>query len=272
LAAAGASYYPAAVVENIDLRDITVTPPGIPGVPFVIDGAPALLVARDRDVILARADVTATTVAFPCPRPSADGCNYQAVFGLPTPVGPLSVERGFVAVDATVGDRPFRFVNTHLEVHDLDPQNPLLNFFQAAQAAELIQTLALTTPPGVTPVVVGDINSSPEHVPVPGPVPLPPPFDQGIPTPYMQFVGAGYVDSWTLRPDSISGFTCCQLADLSNMRTLLFERIDMVFAGSAPSKLARPRVLGDTVADKTPPPGLGLWPSDHGAVAVSLSY
>jgi hypothetical protein len=164
----------------------------------VIDGVPARLTPSDRDVILARVDtvIDVEPVEFVC-RVSEDGCNYEAAVpvALQTPLGLLELDfrRGFVAVDATVGENDYRFVNTHLEIHEPAPGVPQSRSFQAAQAAQLIATLALT-PPGLTLIVVGDINSSPEHEPVPGPLPLPPPFDLGIIPPYMQFVDAGYTD------------------------------------------------------------------------------
>ena len=273
LAAQGADYHAVATVENLDLRDVQV--PGLPpGVPFEINGVPALLVALDRDVILARDhDVSASPAIFPCARPSVNGCNYQAFAQATTPVGSLAIERGFVAVDARVDDTDHRFVNTHLEVHDLDPTNPLSSFFQAAQAAELIQTLALTTPGDRTLILVGDINSSPDHLGVPGPLPLPTPFDQGIVTPYLQFVLSGYADIWTLGPAAAAdGFTCCQASDLSNATSQLDERIDMIFAGELPTAVKDAEVVGDQVKDKTPPPGPALWPSDHAAVEAEFAF
>ena len=84
-------------------------------------GPAGRLIALDRDVILARDDlVEAGQVApafVPCARPSAQGCNFQAFIDAEPPAGQLAVERGFVAVDATVDGRDYRFVNTHLEVY-----------------------------------------------------------------------------------------------------------------------------------------------------------
>lgn len=212
-------------------------------------------------------------MSFPCLE-SEDGCNYQTAppVALTTPDGLLELDfrRGFVAVDATVRDKDYRFVTTHLDVLEPAPGNPLSRFFQAAQAAELIGTLELTTPPGLLLIVVGDMNSSPEHEPVPGPLPLPEPFDQGIFPPYMQFVDAGYTDIWTLRPGAVPGFTCCQDADLSNKRSKLSERVDMIFPLERPASVKQARVVGAHASDKTLPPGPRLWPSDHGGVVAGL--
>jgi hypothetical protein len=249
----GMPYVPAAFVTNMSL----------PGIPFEIDGVPAALIAIDRDVILARNDVVTAAVDFGCfpDRVSNDGCNYSTVISADTPFGPVPVERGFVAVDVTLEDRSYRFVNTHLEVFQPDPTIPGSRAIQAFQALELLQTLDDTTPITHSLIVVGDINSSPEHVPL-GPI---------VP-PYLQFVGFGFNDAWTLREDSEFGYTCCQDADLLNMGSFLNERIDMIFSLDAPSLVKKAHVLGAKGGDKTPPAGQGLWPSDHGSVVAEIHY
>ena len=249
----GTTYAPAASVINLNLA----------GLPFLIEGYPATLVAMDRDVILARSGLIATPVDFGCPpdRISNDGCNYTTVIEAPTSVGPVPVERGFVGVDVTLESQEYRFVNTHLEVFQPDPFNPESRGIQALQAQELLATLYATTPWERSLVVVGDFNSSPEHEPL-GPI---------IP-PYLQFVGSGFSDAWTLREDPDPGFTCCQDADLLNRQTILSERIDMIFSLDIPYKVKKAHVLGAKGGDKTPPPGLGLWPSDHGSVVAEINY
>jgi endonuclease/exonuclease/phosphatase family metal-dependent hydrolase len=179
----------------------------------------------------------------------------------------VSFERGFVGVDATVDSKSYRFVNTHLEIREPVPRQ-----FQCEQAAELIETLA-DTPAGLSLIVVGDLNSSPEDEPVLGPLQLPAPCThQAMVPPYMQFVDAGYTDIWTLRPGDLPGFTCCQAPDLLNSRSMLDERIDFIFSAEAPAKVRRARVVGASVGDKTPPPGPRLWPSDHGGVVATLVF
>jgi len=250
------------------------------GIPFWINGVPALISALDRDVILARSDagnVTAVdyTVFQPmgiCLKPSVDGCNYTTVIETDTLFGPLSIERGYVAVDATANGRAYRVVNTHLELQYPDPTNPLSQVFQAAQAYELIQVLLFTTPMNRSLVVLGDMNSGPAHPAIPGPLPLPEPFNLGIVTPYQQFVAAGFADIWTFRPGGLPGFTCCQLEDLSNRRSVLYERVDMIFSLDIPKKVKKVRVVGATISNKTRPPGLGLWPSDHASVTAELRF
>ena len=269
LTALGETYVVGASVQNVNL-----TIPVDTDLDFVPD---ILVTATDRDVILARGDVASSMVPVPyssfCLRPSLDGgpgCNYVVVVTANAALGPITIERGWVGVDVTVGDKDYRFVNTHLEVMEPDPTNPLSALVQAAQAAELISVLDLSTPPGRSLIVVGDINSSPEDLMIPGPLPLPPPFNDGIIPPYMQFIDAGYLDAWTLRPGEASGPTCCQLSDLSNHQSVLDERVDMIFSADIPDTVKKVRVLGDNVSAKSAP--FGLWPSDHGSVAADLVF
>lgn len=253
------SYVLEAVVENLDLT--------IP-VDTDFNAVPDIAVTvLDRDVILARVDVAGSVApvdysAF-CPgRTSVDGCNYLIVAEANTAVGPIRQERGWVGVDATIAGKDYRFVNTHLEVQNPDPTNPLSPAVQAAQAQELIGVLAASTPIGDSLLVVGDINSSSEDPIITTPILIVPP--------YTQFVGSGYTDSWDLRPGDVPGFTCCELDDLSNHTSIHDERVDVIFSIEVPSKVKKARVLGAKVSDKSGP--FGLWPSDHGSVAAELQF
>jgi hypothetical protein len=260
------TYVEAAKVINFDF----------PVLPFLINGVPAQLSIVDRDVILARNGVNATPVNFQslgaCPNPSADGCNYTAALVVTTPLGTIDIKRGFVAVDTTIDGKNYRVVTTHPEIQRPDPTNPASQFFQAAQVAELIQILLSTTPLERSVVVVGDINSDPREPDIPGPLPLPPPFNSGIVTPYHQFVDAGFTDIWEFRPGNQPGYTCCQAEDLSNHQSALDQRIDMIFSLDLPAKVKNLRVVGGNVSDKTSPPGLGLWPSDHASPTAELEF
>jgi endonuclease/exonuclease/phosphatase family metal-dependent hydrolase len=260
LALQGANYVAVASVQNVHMA-----------FPIDFDGdqsPDAVVSIADRDVILARGDVAASVVPVPfssdCAVPSQDGgpgCNYQIIVQVNTVGGLISIERGFIGVDATIQGTDYRFVNTHLEVREPDPTNPLSSAIQAAQAAELLGILA-TTPPGRPLIVVGDFSSSPEDgMLVVGPTTIVPP--------YLQFVTAGFTDTWPLRPGKTPGFTCCQLADLSNQQSILDERIDQIFSREVPSKV-KARVVGARVSDKTRPSR--LWPSDHGGVVAELEF
>jgi endonuclease/exonuclease/phosphatase family metal-dependent hydrolase len=253
LTALGEQYLVAASVQNANLAiPLDITGDLLPDVSVEV---------TDRDVILVRADIAASTAAVPfslvCAEPSADsgpGCNFVARTSDLVP-------RGFVAVDATIDGKDYRFVNTHLEIKYPIPGNPLSSVIQSAQAFELIQLLAATTPSNKSLIIAGDMNSSQEDQVIPAPTPIVPP--------YIQFVAAGLTDAWTLRPGNVPGYTCCQQPDLLNHHSNLAERIDLIFSAEIPNK-TKARVLGDTVADKTRPSR--LWPSDHGAVVAEFRF
>jgi len=263
------NYRVVGTVQNLTL-------PGLP-VYLDLDVFPDILVTViDRDVILARHDVTAEPVNFYCLRPSVDGCNFalENTVIVPTALGPvINIERGFVGVDAVVNGEHYRFVNTHLEVKFPAP-NPGAPFFQAAQASELLFTLTLMapTPSGSRLLVVGDFNSSPDQPPWPHPV------DGPYLNPYQQFtmgtlltgaaISAPYADIWNLRPGKPPGYTCCQAADLMNATSIHDERIDLFFAMPAPTAV-KANVLDNKPDDKT---ATGLWPSDHSSVSARFNY
>ena len=259
----------------------------LPGIPVIVDqeGTTILIAVVDRDVILARKGIPYEVIDFTalqsvdpslCQRPSVDGCNYAIVASaditLPTPSGSVTstvyFERGFVGIDATVEGQPYRFVTTHLETR-LEP-DPLGRYFQTAQATELQQTLQALQylDPRARTLVVGDFNSDPRDIEE----------IEGITPPYQIFADE-YMDAWTMRPGTrtgngapLVGYTCCQAEDLTNHRSELYERIDLIFSLATPKKVKDARLLGESVADKTPPPGPRLWPSDHASVAARLQY
>ena len=62
------------------------------------------------------------------------------------------------------------------------------------------------------------------------------------------------------------GLTCCQDADVLNLISQLFVRIDLIlFRGDF--KVKKVDVVGEEQEDRTP---TALWPSDHAGVFASL--
>jgi endonuclease/exonuclease/phosphatase family metal-dependent hydrolase len=252
LSALGDTYRVAATVKNIDLA--------------LLDPSGNLLTVTDRDVILARNDVATAVVPFAgsgqC-RVSEDGCNYHTVVSVDTPVGAITIERGFVAVDATGDFGAVRLANTHLEVRDVAP-DPAAVVFQAAQALELVGFLAAFPNPMNFPIIAaGDFNSDPRDSYA---------LDLGdviLTPPYQQMIAAGYIDTWTLRPGNPKGYTCCQNEDLSNVQSVLSERVDLIFTSRAPVGNVMVNTVGNDTEDRTPS---GLWPSDHAGVVARLSF
>ena len=255
MAALGDDYEVAAVLQNLTLPPAGFPYPGIP-IQLSPTGLPVFILVVDRDVILARSDVDTSIVDFDCARKSIDGCNYNVVAPADLAGFPINIERGFVGVDATVNGVDYRFINTHLEVQHLT-SDPASIYFQTVQASELLNAIfdVDTFDPTKRHVVAGDFNSSPADV-----------SEIGQPTAYEQ-MAMFFTDIWQPGQGK-SGFTCCELADLSNSPSQHDERIDLVFTLPAPSK-SKAKVLGSKVKDKTLS---GLWPSDHGSVSAELSY
>lgn len=257
----------------------------VAAIPFSVNGFPAVLGLADRDAILVRKGLRASWVNLApygvCTKPSDQGCNYltaPAPLSLSTPAGTLTVaiERGFLAVDVTVKGKAYRVFNTHLEQRLLDNSLPETRLLQVGQAYELLGT-ALGTWDGIKRlIVVGDFNSAPvDSIPVP-PYPSSLPWAPGLAVipPYMVFALGGFTDAWTLRRHDEPGLSCCQAEDLLNRRSQLYERIDLIFSLTRPSRVVDAELLGDKMGDKTRSPGHhdGLWPSDHAAVAAELDF
>lgn len=259
----GSDYEVVAVVQNLTI-------PVLPVFLLGIDGPAMIVSVIDRDVILARGDVDASAVAIPCisviqgigpkPGPGGIGCNYTAVATVPTPLGDITVERGFVGVNATVNEDDYLFVNTHLEVRMLG-DSVASTALQPLQAMELRSALGAyigSLQENRRIILAGDFNNGSANVPLE-------PFL--IPTAYQQ-LSSSFTDTWTLRPGNPDGFTCCEASDLLNNPSSHDERIDLVFSLPAPAKV-KANVMDAETKDKTIS---GLWPSDHASVIAELTY
>jgi len=251
----GSDYEVVAVLQNLTIPALPVFLPGIDG--------PAMIVSViDRDVILARGDVDASVVAIPCTKeaPVSDGCHYQAVATVETPLGDITVERGFVGVNANVKGENYLFVNTHLEVRMLGDNldSTVLQPFQASELKGTLEFYLSFFPEPPRLILAGDFNNGPANAPL---------APYGFPTAYQQLSFA-FTDTWTLRPGNPDGFTCCQAPDLLNDPSIHHERIDIVFALPAPSRV-KANVMDAETSDQTIS---GLWPSDHASLIAEFTY
>ncbi len=259
LASRGVNYEVVASVENVDVEMPAFNFPGL-----LPDCAAPFFDVRltDYDVTLRRSDVATTTIVEK---------RFAANLPVDTPAGAITFYRGFTVVDAEVGGRQIRFVNTHLEVDG----NPFADLFQHLQALELTQTLdalALSPSSDRSLIVAGDFNSSPDKfytdcfLPGAGIVP------DGCLSPYGLMVTNGFADTWDLRDDDEwkPGFTCCHAPLLNNKKSELDRRIDHVWYRS-PEQLdeVRVKVTGAKKKDKTVN---GLWSSDHAGVLAVLKF
>ncbi|MDB4264594.1 endonuclease/exonuclease/phosphatase family protein [bacterium] len=257
LQARGLHYEVAVSVTNaiLELPMLTGfnTIPGYPGpVPTFDD-----LLMVDHDVILVRTDVDTSN-------PMA--ANYSHYLSETIGGVELDFTRGWTAVDADVCGDTYRFVNTHLEIAS-DPES-IFRVIQAAQMQELLTILSYETNPIL---LVGDFNSSPEHVPGDGCLPDESACFEYVP-PYQQAtMYAGYLDAWDLIFWPRDGFTDSFDEFLSDPNAELTERIDLVLL--KPQDKVIKRVAGMTTGDKpfsmTPS---GLWPSDHAGVVMRIKF
>ena len=227
----GMDYYVAGIIQNSD-----VELPMLTGVnPFTFDDVRL----TDFDVVLARNDVIISNVT-----------EANFVTRLVIPIDPttfIEIPRGFVAVDAEVRGKNYRFVNTHLEAF----AEPI----RVAQAQELLDALQADT---LTTVLVGDLNS---------PAPTGPA--------YQMFLDSTYRDMWEENRRHIpwqDGNTFGHDPDLRNRFSNMYERIDFILVRPHADYINDPilsvaKILGTKKRDKTKN---GLWPSDHAGIAAKL--
>ncbi len=208
---------------------------------------------EDWEVVLARGDVEISRVA--------EGSYYYRVID---PGTGIEFPCGYVAVEAAVGHKAYRFVSTHLQALWEGMEEDLLEL-QLAQAQELVGLLQGETIPVI---VVGDFNSRAAGGE---------PYERET---YNFMLGAGYVDTWTrnLNPFEGEGLTNAQgYFDLTDPTRVFDQRIDFIFARNDIPIGKQPAigpviatVVGDAQDDRATP--TGLWPSDHAGIVARLHF
>ena len=190
----------------------------------------------DREVLLARSDLPTSDLKLW----NAQGGNFAANCQIPTALlGPVTIRRSWVSVDAMIRGVPFRLLSTHLDGDCLP-----FTQFQRAQAAELLEGPAAT---GLPLILLGDLNS---------------PAD-GTGVTYNDLRLADFSDAWSVAGRNGAGLTCCQ-EDLWSAASTLDRRIDFVLLRGSLHALAAV-VTGDQPTQAAP-----VWPSDHAGVAALL--
>ena len=216
--ARGLDYQVAAQVENIDVEMPMFTDTGIVDVRLT-----------DFDVLLARSDVAVSR------QTSANYTNALTIEMLA-----LEIQRGYTAVDATVGGITYRVVNTHLEAY--------VEENRVAQTQELVDIFSDETLPVI---LLGDFNT---------------PAPDG--TAYQILLSAGYVDVWQTDAQG-TGNTCCQDDDILNAVSDLSKRVDLIFLRNRqPPTSVMTHIVGDTPSERL---DSGLWPSDHAGVIAQIA-
>ncbi|MEU5786774.1 endonuclease/exonuclease/phosphatase family protein [Micromonospora purpureochromogenes] len=156
-------------------------------------------------------------------------------FTLAATGGTVTSTRGWTAVDVVHGQRPFRFVNTHLEA--FHPGVRVL------QARELLAGPLATAPGDV--ILAGDLNTGPD---------LPVAENRLA---YAALVAGGMRDTWEILHPDEPGYTAGLGDDLNQPADAVEHRIDMVlFRGEVVPVSSL--IFGNE--RQTPD---GRWASDH---------
>jgi len=226
LRALGQPYRVASTSNNAHIGPIPLPSPAAPKFLLTLD---------DRDVILVR---NREGLGFRNPQHG----NYTAQAVVPSPVGPLSFNRGWASIDGVVNGQKFHFVDTHLEVEGATAP------IQEAQGNELLAGPAS----GPKPVIlVGDLNSAAD----------------GSTTKTYANVTKTFSDAWITSRNSSPGFSCCQAANLLNPVSSLFQRIDFVLTNGTSAPSTNAHTVGDRNGNRT---SFGQWPSDHAGVVARV--
>lgn len=232
LHAQGLFYVPIAITRNFDRA-------------APMDGSGSQVRLVDRDAVLLKVGGGAAQV-----RPyNIRSEHYATLMPIASPIlGSLMVPRGWIAIDATIGNSNFRFINTHLESYDAR--------VQMAQAAELVAGPGDISLPLI---MAGDFNSNANQKPGDAPA------NENTPT-YRSLMADGLQDVWASVNPGDPGNTCCQRGDLANEASALFERIDLMLTRGSVTPIAA-KLVADQPNARTPG---GRWPSDHAGIVAQL--
>jgi endonuclease/exonuclease/phosphatase family metal-dependent hydrolase len=165
--------------------------------------------------------------------------HYAQNFQITVPTTTITSLRGWVATDAKIRGRKFRFVNTHLEAYG--------GAIREAQAKQLVGSSGPLRSKKVPAILVGDLNSDPRDNTIDGAA-------------YKAVTGAGFKNAFS-SPPATSG----QNETVDNTPSTLRAFIDHILFRPA-MKVLDTEVVGDQESDKIQ----GLWPSDHAGVVAKL--
>ncbi len=191
----------------------------------------------DRLVVLARTDLQTSRLKVE----GVEARHFDTNITLFNPLlggEPLTILRGWVAVDAKLRGKTYRFVNAHLESF-----SPLVQF---VQANELLQTAGAT---GMPVVLAGDFNSDAEG---------------GAPT-YQLLLSAGFIDAWEATRPNEPGLTWPLFLADPFSHTDPTQRLDLVLSRGEIDAFAAD-VVGEEDVTPTSP-----MPSDHAGVVATLN-
>jgi endonuclease/exonuclease/phosphatase family metal-dependent hydrolase len=227
LAARGLYYEAVAVQTNFDAE-----------VPAVFSQTLAFDVRfTDRLVVLARTDLKTSELKIE--NVEAHHFTTSLTFSSPT-LGTITIPRAWIAVDAKLRGKTFRFVNTHPESFV-----PIINFIQLN---ELVQTAGNTDLPLI---FAGDFNADAAA------------NDDS----YQVLTSAGLTDVWAQTHPTEAGLTWALFLGNPSVYTNPTQRLDLIMIRGE-INAAGADVTGENPAtDRTPS---GLMRSDHAGVTADL--
>jgi len=190
----------------------------------------------DRNVILVKADAKTSDLKVLATQTGT----FDAALPVNTAVGPITILRGWAAVDIKQRGKTYRVIDVHTEAY-----HP---FVQYLQAGELLAGPATTNLPVI---IVGDLNADAEA--------------NGAS--YLLALNAGFKDVWEETNPTDPGYTWPLFFSDPAVSTTALERLDLIlFRGDLSARSAE--ILGEAIpGDLTTS---GLRPSDHAGLSAEL--
>ena len=167
---------------------------------------------------------------------------YKALVEIPTPAGLAKVYRGWTAVDASIGGRTFKFVNTHLEAYG--------DGVRESQAKELFAARGPLSSKTKPTILLGDLNSDPD-------------FGDASADAYKVFTGAGMKDVFGTKRVQTFGMDE-KLIDPKPTSNVWIDHI--LYSPSKKFTVRSKGIVGSKPFRKVAP----LWASDHMGVVAKL--
>jgi endonuclease/exonuclease/phosphatase family metal-dependent hydrolase len=191
----------------------------------------------DYDAVLVRTDLPVSQLKIQ----NIEAAHFNAILNFPIAGQVIPFTRGWIAVDAKLRGKDYRFVTTHLETFQND--------YQAAQTQELLYGPLNTYLPTI---LAGDLNSdanSPSYANGPA---------FGI------LLNGGFTDIWSALHPGDPGLTWPYFAeDRDDTTAVPYQRIDLILIWGNGVAAESEQLIGTT-------PINGIWASDHAGVVARL--
>lgn len=192
----------------------------------------------DRVVTLMRTDLAVSQLKLE----GTQTATFTTILTIPTtgPLGDITIQRGWTALDVKMRGKQYRFINAHLESF-----HPMVQY---AQGGELLAGPSVTNR---ALILAGDFNSDAEA---------------GGAT-YTLLLSGGYSDLWEALYPNDPGFTWPLFEVSPDIFTTPDERLDLILTRGKVHGVSAEVVGEDPILDTTPSL---LRPSDHAGVVATF--